>query len=137
MRRSGRRADDSAGTVRRGTGTATLARFARKSFMGAARMTGEQAPKPGPARVTGRTSGTGHAFADLLAAKGRDLLLVAWNADRLEEAARATRRTHPGRRVVVHAGAPCEPDLNEKCPPVEPAGIATRAVEGPFTCSRP
>jgi uncharacterized protein len=57
---------------------------------------------PGPALVTGASSGLGREFAVALAARGHGLLLVARRAGRLEELAARLRRDH-GVRVAVLA----------------------------------
>jgi uncharacterized protein len=53
------------------------------------------------ALVTGASSGIGRSFAELLAAKGLDLVVVARRLQRLEELAARLRAAH-GVRVTVH-----------------------------------
>jgi len=55
------------------------------------------------AMVTGPTAGIGHSFAIQLAARGHDLVLVARNAERLEEIATEVRASYDVEAEVLQA----------------------------------
>ena len=67
------------------------------------------------ALVTGATAGIGHAFADLLAAAGHDLVVVARDADRLEQVAQQWRQQWAVAVTPLVADLSC----HEECARVE------------------
>ncbi len=58
---------------------------------------------PSTAMITGPTAGIGHSFATQLAARGLDLVLVARNAERLEEVATELRASYDVEVEVLQA----------------------------------
>ena len=69
--------------------------------------------KPGKAVVTGASSGIGKVYAERLAKKGYDLLLVARRGDRLEALASELTRQH-GVQVKIQVADLCNPGQLEE-----------------------
>lgn len=61
--------------------------------------------------VTGASSGIGAVYADRLAARGHDVLLIARRGDRLKELAAAIARTHGRKAEILVADLADEGDL--------------------------
>jgi short-subunit dehydrogenase len=84
------------------------------------------APPPPTALVTGATSGLGYRFAQRLAARGYDLVLVARDVDRLESAAAELGHAYGGAVEVLAADlgvadqlSPVEDRLADRSRPVD------------------
>ncbi len=91
-----------------------------------------RAGRPGPALVTGASSGLGREFAHALAARGHSLLLVARRAGRLEELAVRLRTDHGVRVAVLAVDLTTDDGLGELRAALETAPLEVAVLNAGF-----
>jgi len=81
------------------------------------------ATHPGTALITGATSGIGEVYADRLAGRGHDLVLVGRNANKLSSLAQTLSATHHVKvdRIVSDLGEPADLSRVERRLETDPA----------------
>jgi short-subunit dehydrogenase len=78
--------------------------------------------------ITGGSAGIGEAFADLFAAEGFDLVLVARRAERLAAVAERIRRMHPRRVEIIVADLSDRYAPTHVCEEIARRGLAIDAL---------